>query len=159
LTRIMGDVGPRITKHTQTLLRARTTEGQIKVARATSRSLDKFSARFERVGADYETIGKSLSEGLDGWTTWLGENATIETHPDLQEFLANMRTFADTIQASNGHTQDYIDAMIGNKGVSSELDTAIDRHVISVRLILKVNSAIRNSCTEALTRFEALPGV
>lgn len=155
LSQIMQRVGPALGKQKNKLQRAKTTEQQIGVAKATARRLDGFSRQFERVCDTYQATGDSLAEGLSGWFAWVSKSRVNKT--ELAPFADSLRILVDTMQGTNSQTQAYIDSMNAGKGVTSMLDAGIDRHVQSVETILNINQTIRASCMKTLALLEALP--
>lgn len=154
LAALMAEVGPSLDRHTTALQRAGSTNQQLKVSRAASSSLDRYSARVTRVGAKYVEVGESLSEGLSGWSKWIEE-----THPSkavLTGFPDAMKQFSGILSGSNDQLRDYIATMLNVKGASRVLDAAIERHVHALEVILLTNVKIHSVCTDTLKIFDSL---
>lgn len=154
LAAIMNDVGTAIDQHTNDLQRASSTAQHLKVSEAASRSLDKYSARVDRARIKYVQIGDSLSLGLNGWSKWIEE-----AHPSkagFADFPESLRGFIPAIDQSNNQLRTYI-ATTGNiRGISSALNAAVDRHVISWEEILNTNLRIHAACCETLRVIDSL---
>jgi hypothetical protein len=154
LTLVTEKVGPSLDKHTLQLVKARTTEQQVGVSKRAARSLDQFSAEYDKVVCDYEATGTRLVEGLDGWSLWLAKTSNQAV---LASFILSLREFIPVLSTSTQRIEQYIAAMVKGKGASSVLNAAIDRHVSSVSRVVSVNVSMRDMCVEALRRVEALP--
>jgi len=124
------------------------TQEQIKVTAKAARNLDKHSRRLDGKCSRLEQIGSSLEEGLHGWYTWLtkqeASKATLaELEPSLVQFCESM-TFG--IKA----TDEYMATLKDMKGVSQDLNEAVDRHIATVARIRNANNGILNACLDAI---------
>jgi hypothetical protein len=154
LTAIMMDVAQSMDDNTSALQKASSTSQQLKISKAASSSLDRYSARANRVQVKYVEVGKLLSDGLCGWSKWIEES-----HPSkssFADFPEAMRQFNAGLKESNDKLRDYITTLRRAKGASRLLDAAIDRHVHHLQLILDTNLNIHTACIESLRIFDGL---
>jgi hypothetical protein len=154
LTAIMKEVGSAMEKHTNSLQAAGSTAQQIKVSEAASRSLDKYSARVDRVAVKYARIGGSLSLGLSGWSKWI-EN-TRPSKVSFADFPQSLSEFIPVMDRSNDNMRTYIATVRNMRGVSSALNAAVDRHINSLVAIFNTNVSIHTACCETLKIIESL---
>lgn len=154
LTAIMNEVARSVDEHTGALQRASSTSQQLRVSKAASSSLDRYSARADSVRVKYVEVGELLSEGLSGWSKWIEESRPSKS--SFADFPEAMRQFSAGLNGSNDKLRDYITTMEHVKGASRLLDAAIDRHIRPWQIILDMNLNIYAACTESLRIFDGL---
>ena len=85
-----------------------------------------------------------------------------ETSPDKSalgaQFDETLRTFIGTLDTSNKQLREYIKTMQNVKGVASTMDTALDRHIRALQVVLDTNINIHNACSQTLSVLDGLPG-
>lgn len=155
LTNIMNEVTPAITAHTAALLQAGSTEAQLKVSKQVAVSFNRYSLRIDRFGKKCMKNGSLLSEGLLGWSIWIRENrppkASFGNFPDL------LRGLSKSIGISNESLAVYINAIVAAKGMSSNLNSAIDKYKESWVVVLETNKRVFDACNKAVEIFDGLP--
>ncbi len=123
---IMSDVGPMFNKHTTRMLLASSSSAsasdQLKVSTSAALSLNRYSARVERIRAKYVDVGDILSSGLRGWSKWI--EATRPAKVTFANFPEVLRGFKDGMNESNDTLRVYIGTLEGGKGVSRLLDAS-----------------------------------
>jgi len=100
LTIIMGEVGGSFGRHTAALQAAGSTNRQLLAIRRAAANLDKYSARVDRICVTFVKTGRSLSDGLVGWSRWLKEARPNKAALGTQ-FPEVLRTFIGAMDTSN----------------------------------------------------------
>jgi len=139
------------------LQNAGSTSSQLRVIGQVASQLDRQSARAELICVKFVKTGYSLSDGLRGWSNWLRETSPDKAALGAQ-FDENLRNFIGTLDTSNNQLREYIKTMQNVKGVASTMDTALNRHIRALQVILDTNVNIHNACSQTLTVIEGLPG-
>lgn len=155
LSTVMQDVGTSFDKH-QMLQNAGSTSNQLRVIGQVASQLDRQSARVELICVKFVKTGHMLSDGLRGWSSWLKE-ASLDKAALGVQFDETLRTFVGTLDTSNNQLREYIKTMQNVKGVASAMDTALDRHIRALQIILDTNINIHNACSQTLSVIDGMP--
>jgi hypothetical protein len=156
LTAVTEEVGISINRHTVTLMQAAgSTNHQLRVMKHAAGQLDRHSARIDAIGMTFTKTGRSLSDGLIGWSRWLKD-----VRPDKAtlgaQFPETLRGFVVTLDTNNNQLQTYISTMRGIKGAARTMDAALDRHIRSLQVILDTNINIHAACSQMLSVIDGL---
>ena len=154
LTTIIEEVAPAVNSHTQALKSASSTHQQLRVSREVSSSLDRYSARIDRVGVKFAEAGESLSTGLNGWFKWIEEARPSKAA--LSNFPEAMATLTRVLNKSNDQMRSYIAAVRTARGASSVLNAAVDRHIRSIDAILSTSIKIYTACSGTIRIVDSL---
>jgi hypothetical protein len=152
---ITAEVAPAMERHTASIVPTEPTERHIGVSKEAAQTLERFSRRIDKVLREYESVGASLVDGLDGWSKWLGESSQKKT--TMVPFITALKQVVPTMATVTVQTVQYADTVRHMKGVSMVLNAGIDRHVQSVDRIAEVNNKIRGACVQAIQRMETMP--
>jgi hypothetical protein len=156
LSAVMQAVGKSFDRH-QMIQTAGSTSNQLRVISQVASQLDRQSARAERICVTFVKTGNLLSDGLRGWSSWLKETSPDKSALGAQ-FDETLRTFIGTLDTSNKQLREYIKTMQNVKGVASTMDTALDRHIRALQVVLDTNINIHNACSQTLSVLDGLPG-
>jgi hypothetical protein len=110
--------------------------------------LDKYSRRLDRKCSRLEQIGSSLQEGLLGWYIWAHKQEASRIA--LSQATPSLRSLCQSIRSEIQGTDNYIATFEAMKGVSRDMNGALERHIQVLRRIRNANSNILIACTGAL---------
>jgi hypothetical protein len=154
ITEITEEVGRSVDMYTNKLFKsgpASRTRVQVKLVGQLARILYRSSAKLDTECAKQEKVGDSLTEGITGWTTWVSkQDSRSAVALALQK---PMETFVQTLEANSAVMQRYLTLIEASRGVSQEMNRAIDAHANSIRRIKHANDKITTCCSNTLILF------
>ena len=154
VTKIIGEVG--VSLRSQGLRAGEalnsTTRVHLRIVRRTARMLDGYSNRLDASCDQLETVGNALTEGLHGWLKWAHKQESAVQN--LQELIRALRKLFLNMETGLNGTDQYLGSVEALRGVSQEMNDAIDRHLISVTRIRDVLEGMRQSTYSTLQLFE-----
>lgn len=152
LTKIMDDVGSSLQHHTR---RLRGTSGStalgVKRIRKAADSLNMYSRQLDKWGAKLDCEGNRIVEGFSGYLPWLGKQQDKSPAATLAQLLRQLIQSMNTTVAA---LDSYLSAADSNRGVSRDLNLAVDTHCQSIRRIRNTTIRIIQSCTDNLNILE-----
>jgi hypothetical protein len=159
ISKIIGNVGCSIAKHTKRVQGASGSSAriQLKIVRKTANMLDGYSRQLDRKCGDLEEIGEPLAEGIEIWLTWVSKQPN--GWAAKQELEGSLRPMAKIMEGTLDSTNAYLATLDAIRGVSRDMNDAVNRHLTSITRIRDTNEKIRRSCLEVLRIFDAIePG-
>jgi hypothetical protein len=150
ITAISVQVGNAIDKQTRETKAAAlmSTRNQIRVTKVGAMRLDKYSRRLNRKCFRLEQIGSSLQEGLLGWYTWAFKQEASRIA--LSQATPSLRTLCESMAKAIQSTEIFIATLEASKGVSRDMNDALERHIQVLGRIRNANSNIASACLSAL---------
>ena len=150
ITAISVQVGRAIQKQALEVKRAASmsTRRQIRVTKVAAMRLDKYSRGLNRKCSRLEQIGSSLQEGLLGWYTWAHNQEASRIA--LSQATPSLRRLCESITTAIKTTEAFIASLEATKGVSRDMNEALERHIQVVWRIRNANSNIASACLKAL---------
>lgn len=155
ISKIVTRVGCSLEKHTRSVQGVTNSSAriQLKKVQRTANMLDGYSRQLNKSCGDLEEIGDSLAEGIEEWLKWIskqpgGHAANLEIGP--------LRGLVDVMEGTLKSTNFYITSVEAIRGVSSDMNDAVDTHLISVTRIRDANEKIMKSCQEGLRHLDAI---
>lgn len=124
------------------------TPAQLRVVSETARKLDHCSRRMAAKCSRLEIIGKQAEEGISGLFRWA--NAQPATNLTTPEVLTVLKQFSQSLERSLMQTMQYIAILNTCKGISREMNAALDGHIEIVTRIHNANANILTACLSAL---------
>jgi hypothetical protein len=156
IARIIERIGPTMQAHTLRIAAAASSPArvQIKIVQGVAASIDKFSKKLDIQAEQLERVGRSATEGLSGWLTWISKQNNKDKAAPLIVPLQNL--LAQTTIAIESFDK-YKEAVESHRGISRDLNAATDAHLRSLQRIRDVEDGIRKSCLESLRLLENQP--
>jgi hypothetical protein len=158
ISQVMARVGTLMESETSRVQAASnsSTLAQTKVISRSARRLDRLSRMMDEKCEPLEKIGDSIVEGQLGWFTWMKSQsnrkaAQATVVPLMTQLTATLRTTDD-------QTGRYVETIRAMRGVSKDLNLAVDAHLKSVERVRNVNIKILNSCINTLHLLEDAEG-
>jgi hypothetical protein len=150
ITAITSQVGDAMARQAQKVraVATKSTGNQLRVTRVGAIRLDKYSRRLDSKCLRLEQIGSSLQEGLLGWYTWAHKQEASRI--SLSEATPSLRSLCQSMTLGIQGTDSYIATLETMKGVSRDMNAALERHIQVIRRIRNANSNILDACVAAL---------
>ncbi|MHB1959754.1 MAG: hypothetical protein ACYCO5_12055 [Acidobacteriaceae bacterium] len=117
-----------------------------------ARMLNYYSLQIDAKCARLEKIGNSLTEGQLGWFTWVKSQGNYNT--ELLALRQQMLIFSDTMGETIKSSNEYLDTIQSMRGVSQDLNAAVDAYAGSIRRVRDINMKILNSCLNTLNMLQ-----
>jgi hypothetical protein len=150
ITKIMGEVvgvlGSLVRPDPK--VSSQTTEVQIRGLKQTARKINSLSNAMDAKCVGLEEVGRLFTEGMPGWVGWMYRQQGAKE--DLAYTVSNLTRLVSTIEETQGHSNDYIGAVEGARGVSRDMNLALDNHIRSVRRVRDANQRILDACKRTL---------
>lgn len=154
ITRITAQVGTMIQKETRKIEAAasQSTNIQIRVTRKTARKLDRFSNQINMKCSRLEKLGYSFNEGMFGLT----QGATVQAtgHVLLMGLAPSIKNLVPSIKSGIDGVNSYIAGLQSTKGVSRDMNVALDNHIAAITRVRDANAALLGSCISTLAFIE-----
>jgi hypothetical protein len=150
ISAITDQVGNAMARQAQEITRAvaMSTGSQLRTTRVGALRLDKYSRRLDSKCLRLEQVGSSLQEGLLGWYIWAHKQEVSRIA--LSQATPSLRTLCRSITSGIQGTDNYIATFEAMKGVSRDMNGALERHIQVLRRIRNANSNILIACVGAL---------
>jgi hypothetical protein len=127
---------------------SQSTEAQIRGLKQKAQRLDALSNAMDGHCVKLEEVGRLFTEGMPGWVSWMYSQSNAKE--DLTFTVANLTRLVSTIEVTQGHSNDYISAVERARGVSRDLNLALDHHIQSSRRVRDANQKILDACKRSL---------
>lgn len=150
ITALTKKVGATIERQTSEIQQAlsQSTEKQLRVTKNGARRLDALSTRMQTKCLRLETIGHDLQEGLIGWSTWV--NGRNNPGDSFATSVPNLPDLCPTISHAIAGTEQFIETLEKSKGISRDMNEALDRHIAVMRRVVAASKNILDACLKAL---------
>lgn len=121
---------------------------QREVVGGTARMLVRYSRQLDSKCVPLERVADSLAEGQLAWFSWMKAHGTliVESSP-IRRMMSGM---CDTMSGVLNSSVSYLETIESLRGVSQELNAAVDVYAASLRRIQNANLKIMNSCLSTL---------
>jgi len=156
ISNIVANVGICMGEYTKRVQGVSTSSAriQLKRVRQSANMLDSYSRQLDKKCAYLEQIGDPLAEGIHEWLKW------ISTLPNRwvakQELDGSLRDMLKATDAALNTINTYLTIFEGIRGVSRDMNYAVNAHLISMKRIRDVIEKIRKSSSDGLLLFEAI---
>ena len=150
LTRINATVVSMIERKTRSMQAAvsRSTGVQIRIVATAARKLDHYSRKMEAGCRELESLGVALHEGMSGWLGWMrGQSEAANVAAPL---VAVLEAASESIGQTIRNIGTYIRILTANKGVSAEMNSALDRHIKVSETVRAASARILADCEDGL---------
>ena len=153
ITKSIGKVGLLFNSAAVKISPLSSTQTQIRKIGRMAETLRQYSSKIDSKCSDLERNGEWIAEGTAGWLEWMSkQEGRGEVGQDLN---AHLTAFASTLENNITIMSNYLTHVESSRGVSREMNEAIDAHISSIRRILNTTVCIRQSCLNALQLIES----
>jgi hypothetical protein len=155
ITAITFNVGKMIEAQTRQVQAAaqKPTVVQLRVVKRTATKLDVYSRQIHSRCSLLEGTGARLEEGMLGWFAWI--KSQNELKPQLIQVIPTLQVLGSTVASTILKINDYIRSMEANKGISRDMNIALEAHIQAVTRVRDASIAIQQSCMSALRFIDA----
>jgi len=154
ITEITFNVGEMIkdrTRHNEAAAQ-RPTAVQLRVVKIAARKLDRYSRQIQARCSRLERIGVSLDEGMLGWFMWIKLQESLKIQ--LIAIAPTIQSLCATMDGAIGSINTYIANLEAIKGISQDMNIALEGHIKAITRVRNASDSIRLSCARALQLIE-----
>ena len=114
----------------------------------------------DRVEADLpaleSAVEKFVENGL-GHLTWLGRQSDDEAMEQRDDMRREMESLSQATSQSSPQIEEFRDSVLGVKGVSRELDKAVDRVAGALRKVIALIGSMQSFADEGIAVLDGEP--
>jgi hypothetical protein len=150
IAKIMGEVGTVLESMVRPdpKVSSQTTETQIRGLKQKAQKIDSLSNAMDAKCVGLEEVARLFSEGMPGWVGLMYRQPGAKE--DLVYTVSNLTRLVSTIEKTQAHWSGYIGAVESARGVSRDMNLALDNHVRSVRRVGDASEKILEACKKTL---------